>query len=78
MTAIHLQPCDDCPRPASRHLHTDALGQTARRILYTLSVWRDRVRSRNDLARLDERALADIGLTPGDRDFLVSKPFWRD
>jgi uncharacterized protein YjiS (DUF1127 family) len=83
MASIPLQPCAGCPpvasrQPVSRHAHTDVLGEAARRILYTLSVWRERIRGRNDLARLDARALADIGLTPGDRDFLVNKPFWRE
>jgi uncharacterized protein YjiS (DUF1127 family) len=83
MTSIQLQPCDGCPplasrQPVSRHGHRDALGEVVRRVLHTRSVWRERARGRNDLARLNERALADIGLTQGDRDFLVSKPFWRE
>ncbi len=78
MTTIHLQPCDDRPRLASRHRATDLLGEAARRILFTLNLWRERVRGRNELARLDQRALADIGLNPTDRDFLVNKPFWRE
>lgn len=78
MTAIHLQPCDGCPRPASRQWTPDRLGEAARRVLHILHLWRERIRGRNDLARLDERALADIGLTPADRDFLVNKPFWRE
>jgi uncharacterized protein YjiS (DUF1127 family) len=82
MTAIHLQPLDGCKRPASRQASrpgaADLLGEAARRILFTLRVWRERIRGRNDLARLDARSLADIGLTTADRDFLVNKPFWRD
>jgi uncharacterized protein YjiS (DUF1127 family) len=78
MTAIHLQPRGGCPQPVSWHPTTDPLGEAARRILFTLRVWRERIRGRNDLARLDARSLADIGLTTADRDFLVNKPFWRD
>ena len=83
MTALGLRRCDDCPpvasrRPVSGHIATDLLREAARRVRYTLSVWRQRMRDRNDLARFDERMLADIGLTPGDRDFLVNKPFWRE
>ena len=47
-------------RPAG---HATLLGEAARRILHTLRLWRERIRGRNDLARLDERMLADIGLT---------------
>jgi uncharacterized protein YjiS (DUF1127 family) len=78
MTAIHLQPHGDRQLLASRHRATDLLGEAARRILLTLRLWRERVRGRNELARLDQRALADIGLNPADRDFLVNKAFWRE
>ena len=78
MTAIHLQPCDDRQRLASRRGTADLLGWAARRILLTVHLWRERVRGRNELARLDARALADIGLNPADREFLVNKPFWRE
>jgi len=65
-------------QPAARHPTLDLLGEAVRRVLYTFGLWRKRVRERNELAGLDERSLADIGLTPGDRDFLVNKPFWRE
>ena len=78
MTSIPFQPRDGCPRPVLRHTAADLLGEAARRVLFTLNLWRERVRGRNELARLDLRALQDIGLTPADRDFLLNKPFWRD
>ena len=78
MTSLHLQPCDFRRRPIARQSVTDLLGEAARRILFTVTLWRERVRGRNELARLDLRTLQDIGLTPADRDFLVNKPFWRD
>jgi uncharacterized protein YjiS (DUF1127 family) len=73
MTAIHLHPSRHRPRRA-----TDRLGDAARCLLDTLHLWRERVRARNELARLDLRTLRDIGLSPSERDFLVNKPFWRD
>jgi uncharacterized protein YjiS (DUF1127 family) len=42
------------------------------------ATWRQRARSRNELARLDARSLRDLGLSPGEIDFEVNKPFWRD
>jgi uncharacterized protein YjiS (DUF1127 family) len=78
MTAIHLQPCENCPEAGSRPLARDWLSGAARRAISTLRLWRWRVRGRNELARLDERLLKDIGLTPADREFLVNKPFWRE
>jgi uncharacterized protein YjiS (DUF1127 family) len=78
MTAIHLQPSDGHPRPVSRQGTIDLLGEAARRIVHTLRVWRERIRARDELSRLDLRSLQDIGLTTADRDFLVNKPFWRE
>ena len=78
MTSIPLEPLQRPSAPVSRPAHSDALGEAARRILHTLRLWRERIRGRNDLARLDERMLRDIGLNPADRDFLVNKPFWRE
>jgi uncharacterized protein YjiS (DUF1127 family) len=83
MTAIDLRPCDGCPpaasrRPVSSHIAIDLLREAVRRAVHTLRLWRRRARERNELARLNEHMLADIGLTPADRDFLVNKPFWRE
>ena len=78
MTAIHLQPSHGHPRPASRQGVSDLLGEAARRIVHTLRLWRERIRARDELSRLDLRSLQDIGLTTADRDFLVNKPFWRE
>ena len=42
-----------------------------------LATWRRRARERQELARLDQRTLRDLGLNPGDIQFEASKPFWR-
>ncbi len=42
-----------------------------------IALWRRRSRDRHDLARLDERAARDLGLSVGDVQFELSKPFWR-
>ena len=39
--------------------------------------WYRRARSRRDIARLDERTIRDLGLTPGQMKFEAAKPFWR-
>lgn len=78
MVAIHLQPCRDCPGAVRRNAALDALGDAAHWTLATLREWTRRSRERHQLARLDERMLADIGLTHADREMLVSKPFWRE
>ena len=81
MTAIHLHPCPDSQAGLRRHAALDALGDAShwafggvRDIFHT---WRQRSRARAELAALDDRMLQDIGLTRGDAEFLVNKPFWR-
>jgi uncharacterized protein YjiS (DUF1127 family) len=74
-THLHLRHVD------TRSHSADALRRLARRTLATLRLWRRRRRERRQLARLavfDDRMLADIGLTRGDAEFLINKPFWRE
>lgn len=47
------------------------------RILATLVVWQRRILSRQQLARLDARLLADAGISEAQRQAELSKPFWR-
>jgi uncharacterized protein YjiS (DUF1127 family) len=42
-----------------------------------LQVWRDRARSRHDLASCDARMLRDLGISPYDAGREAGKPFWR-
>lgn len=50
----------------------------ARRILATSREWRRRARDRASLGALDDRLLADIGISRADAEFLANKPFWRE
>jgi uncharacterized protein YjiS (DUF1127 family) len=43
----------------------------------TLSLWRERRRSRRQLAALDCRALADIGISHAEQWAECRKPFWK-
>jgi uncharacterized protein YjiS (DUF1127 family) len=55
-----------------------AMSGIAGRVLATVREWRRRAHDRAELAKLDDRMLRDIGLTPTDAEFLSSKPFWRE
>ncbi|TLX57670.1 hypothetical protein DN824_08525 [Stutzerimonas nosocomialis] len=46
-------------------------------MLQLIRLWRQRSRTRRQLARLDERQLADIGISPAAREVELDKPFWR-
>jgi uncharacterized protein YjiS (DUF1127 family) len=78
MVAVHLQPCRECPGAIRRGAALDALSDAAYWAVATLGEWRRRTRERGQLAALDARLLADIGLTHADREMLVNKPFWRE
>jgi uncharacterized protein YjiS (DUF1127 family) len=42
-----------------------------------LREWRERVRSRHALLRLDDRMLSDLGIDRATAQFLGTRPFWR-
>ena len=46
-------------------------------IVETLALWRQRSRSRRHLAELDDRGLADIGLSRTGRRIECRKRFWQ-
>ena len=79
MTAIHLQPCSDSSGTRDhRRAAIDALSDATDWVFATMREWRRRSRDRAELATLDARMLADIGLSHADREMLVNKPFWRE
>lgn len=47
-------------------------------ILARLQQWRQRGKERAELASLDDRMLADIGISRAEAQFLSGKPFWRE
>jgi uncharacterized protein YjiS (DUF1127 family) len=46
-------------------------------LVETLHVWRERVRSRRELAQWTERDLHDVGISRSDIVHEAEKPFWR-
>ncbi|YCH46299.1 DUF1127 domain-containing protein [Pseudomonas sp. SA195] len=48
-----------------------------RRIAHLLRLWQQRARTRQQLAALDERQLADVGISHSERQDELNKPFWR-
>jgi uncharacterized protein YjiS (DUF1127 family) len=47
------------------------------RLVDRLLDWQDRERQRRHLSSLDDHILADVGLSHGDVEEEVRKPFWR-
>jgi len=39
-------------------------------------VWLERIRARRALARIDERSLRELGISPGLAEYEAGKPFW--
>ncbi|HTB39850.1 MAG TPA: DUF1127 domain-containing protein [Reyranella sp.] len=46
-------------------------------LVSTLVLWRERRRTRQHLDRLDDRALADVGLTRAQQRSECAKSFWQ-
>jgi uncharacterized protein YjiS (DUF1127 family) len=59
---------------AAPRRRTGAVGS----VLTRLRQWRRRARERAELAALDDRMLADLGISRADAQFLSNKPFWRE
>ena len=53
------------------------LSSWAVRLFKLVQGWSARSRQRQDLAKLDDVALRDIGLSRSDVDHEISKPFWQ-
>ena len=71
----------DLHNTTRHHAAPDLAGSvilTANRALATLTAWQFRARSRQQLARMDDHQLRDIGIDRHSRDLEVSKPFWQD
>jgi uncharacterized protein YjiS (DUF1127 family) len=77
MTVLQLEgfrgSAADFRQTASRKPHRRSGWLRAR-----LREWRRRARDRAELAALDDRMLADIGISRAEAEFLANKPFWRD
>ncbi len=48
-----------------------------RHIPELIRLWQKRTRTRRQLAALNDRQLADIGISHSERQDELSKPFWR-
>ena len=64
-------------RALGRFARQSAAASATRAALALLACWRDRARERRQLARLDARGLADIGITRSEAARECAKPFWR-
>src|SRR5437870_3739088 len=78
MTVTPFRDGRACPQELRRRDALDALSDTTQWVLATLRAWWRRSHERDELARLDDRMLQDIGLSNGERDFLANKWFWRE
>ncbi|MEH3021641.1 MAG: DUF1127 domain-containing protein [Pseudomonas oryzihabitans] len=66
------------PVPAARSRGRSCGLRRLRRLLALLASWQRRCATRRQLQRLDERALADLGLNLADQCHEGGKPFWRE
>ena len=55
----------------------DNINNPITKVVKTLSIWNARAKQRKQLALLDDRLLADIGLNYADVKMELAKPFWK-
>jgi uncharacterized protein YjiS (DUF1127 family) len=76
MTVVWLETLSPLAREHRGRRRRAANGR--RPVFGWLRHWRQRARQRAELASLDDRMLADIGISRAEAEFLSSKPFWRE
>jgi uncharacterized protein YjiS (DUF1127 family) len=59
------------------HQHRARATGLLARAIEIIARWQRRARTRAELARLDEHALHDIGVTRAQAEYELGKPFWR-
>ncbi|MCQ4319038.1 DUF1127 domain-containing protein [Stutzerimonas stutzeri] len=64
-------------RALSRPVPLRQPGDALAKLLRLLHLWRQRSDTRRQLATLDDRLLADIGISNSERIAELDKPFWR-
>ena len=66
------------PREIERKLPlSERIGAAAAAAIDHVRVWRERVRSRQALLRLDDHMLRDLGIDRATAQYKGSRPFWR-
>jgi uncharacterized protein YjiS (DUF1127 family) len=78
MTAIRFEDAGHSVTEVPRHSALHWVSNAVARQVTTLRAWRRRTRDRAELAALDDRMLADIGISRAEAEFLGNKPFWRE
>ena len=76
MSAIRFEDVSGRIARARRSAHS--AGNAAPRLFGALREWRRRSKGRAQLAALDDRMLADIGVSRAEAEFLANRPFWRE
>ena len=63
---------------ARTRIALDDLGDAVQWAFATVGKWRRRLRERDQLGRMDDRMLKDIGITRAEALRLSTRPFWRE
>jgi len=78
MTAIRFEDMGGSAAEIRRHSARHLASSVAARAMAGFHEWRRRAKDRAQLATLDDRMLADLGITRAEAQFLSDKPFWRE
>jgi uncharacterized protein YjiS (DUF1127 family) len=77
MSAIRFEDAGEPVAAVQRHCAPHSASHGVARVLAKFREWRRRAKDRAELAALDDRMLADIGISRAEAEFLANRPFWR-
>jgi uncharacterized protein YjiS (DUF1127 family) len=78
MSAIRFEDAGGSVADARRHSALHSASHGVARVRAKFHEWRRRASDRAQLAALDDRMLADIGISRAEAEFLANRPFWRE
>lgn len=78
MSAVHFEDVGGAVAERRRRSALHLASTVAAPVVARFLQWRRRTKERAELAALDDRMLADIGISRAEAEFLSNKPFWRE
>ena len=75
---MSFQSRDTTPNPETLYLTAaEPRASFGQRVVLTVALWRERIRLRRCLAKMDTRSLRELGISPAAAAYESGKAFWK-